>query len=390
VPVIGGIGDPESDRGRSGGGFLMDDMPYLVEPTPVLWAEDLNFFYGDGDSRNQVLFDINLHVAPGELVVMTGPSGSGKTTLLTLVGALRSVQEGRVEVLGHDLASLRGSDLVRVRRDLGFIFQMHNLFESLSAYENVKMAMQLNPNMRAVEMRERGMDMLERLGLGHRVDYKPHSLSGGQRQRVAIARALANRPRLVLADEPTAALDPDSTRNVVRLFKEMTEENGSSIVMVTHDHRIIEMADRLVHMVDGRIVSDIMLNDALRICEFLKDVDGFKNLTPTELTHVAETMTKRHYLPGEAVVQEGDEGHELFLISDGEVRVERIGQEVARLGPGEFFGESALLSGQPRNATVVANGALETYVLGEDGFRLAIEASANFREQLRRVYFVRH
>ena len=133
--------------------------------------------------------------------------------------------------------------------------------------------------------------MLERLGLGHRINHKPRSLSGGQRQRVAIARALANRPKLVLADEPTAALDQDSTRNVVRLFKELTVEDNSAILMVTHDHRIIELADRLVHMVDGRIVSDVMLNDALRICEFLKGVDLFKTLTPTELTHVAERRT---------------------------------------------------------------------------------------------------
>src|SRR5260370_11423768 len=136
--------------------------------------------------------------------------------------------------------------------------------------------------------------------------------------------------------------------------------------MVTHDHRIIELADRLVHMVDGRIVSDIMLNDALRICEFLKGVEGFKNLTPTELTSVAEHMTKRHYMPGEIVIREGDIGHELFLVSDGEVKVARDRAEVARLGPGEFFRELALMSGERRNATVVAADALEAYVLGDD------------------------
>jgi len=160
--------------------------------------------------------------------------------------------------------------------------------------------------------------------------------------------------------------------------------------MVTHDHRIIELADRLVHMVDGRIVSDVMLNDALRICEFLKGVDLFKTLTPTELTHVAERMTKRHYLPGDVVIQQGDTGHELFLVSDGGVKVERSGQEVARLGPGEFFGELALLSGNPRNATVVATDPLETYVLGESDFRSAMDKSESFRDQLRRVYFLRH
>ncbi|MGE5270796.1 MAG: ATP-binding cassette domain-containing protein [Thiohalocapsa sp.] len=361
-----------------------------VEPNPAVRVDDLNFAYGEGDARNPVLFDINCAVQPGQLVVMTGPSGSGKTTLLTLIGALRSAQEGRITVLGHDLSRLGAAGLVRVRRDIGFIFQMHNLFDSLSAFENVKMAMQLGDGQSAAQMRERGVAMLERLGLGHRIDYKPRSLSGGQRQRVAIARALANHPKLVLADEPTAALDPDSTRNVVHLFKELTVEQGTSIVMVTHDHRIIELADRLVHMVDGRIVSDIMLNDALRICEFLKSVEGFKNLTPTELTNVAEHMTKRHYMPDEVVIREGDIGTELFLVSEGQVKVERGGNEVARLGPGEFFGELALMSGERRNATVIAASPLETYVLGEPEFRAAIEASQSFRDQLRRVYFMRH
>jgi putative ABC transport system ATP-binding protein len=267
---------------------------------------------------------------------------------------------------------------------------MHNLFDALTAYENVKMALQLGSNGTPEQYRERGVAVLQRLGLGARIDAKPHDLSGGQRQRVAIARALVNRPRLVLADEPTAALDQAATRNVVRLFKELTEEDDTAILMVTHDHRIIELADRLVHMVDGRIVSDVMLNDALRICEFLKSVEGFKNLTPTELTHIAEHMTKRHYMPGEAIVHEGEAGHELYLISEGEVRVERGGNEVARLGPGEFFGELALLSGQPRNATVLATKPLETYVLGEGDFHAAITASASFRDQLRRVYFMRH
>ena len=358
---------------------------------PVVAADGVDFAYGQGDAQNQVLFDIGLTVEPGQLVVMTGPSGSGKTTLLTLIGALRSLQSGRIEVLGHDLSRLGPAGLVRVRRDIGFIFQMHNLFDSLSAYENVKMAMQLSAGgAAAATLRLRGVAMLESLGLAGRIDHKPRALSGGQRQRVAIARALVNRPKLVLADEPTAALDPAATRNVVRLFKELTVEDGTAIVMVTHDHRIVELADRLVHMVDGRIASDIMLNDALRICEFLKGVEGFKNLTPTELTQVAEHMTKRHYLPGDVIIREGDPGHELFLVSDGAVRVERAGGEVARLGPGEFFGELALMSGQPRNATVVAADPLETYVLDEADFHAAIEASASFREQLRRVYFLRH
>ncbi|MBV9150617.1 MAG: ATP-binding cassette domain-containing protein [Alphaproteobacteria bacterium] len=370
---------------------LSHDPDYpLTGAAPIVRAEGVNFAYGEGDSRNQVLFENRIAIAPGQLVVMTGPSGSGKTTLLTLIGGLRSVQEGRIEVLGQDIAGLARRDLVRVRRDIGFIFQMHNLFESLTAYENVKMAVQLAGRRSAATMRERIVGILERLGLGHRIDHKPHALSGGQRQRVAIARALANQPKLVLADEPTAALDKDATHTVVRLFKDMTVEHGTAILMVTHDHRIIELADRLVHMVDGRIVSDIVLNDALRICEFLKGVEAFKNLTPHELTDVAERMTRRQFMPGEVIIREGEVGEELFLISEGEVEIDRSGHEVARLGAGDFFGELSLMSGDPRNATVVATKPVDTYVLGKDDFRSAIEASAGFREQLRRVYFARH
>ena len=358
-------------------------------PAPVVRVEALNHFFGRGESRSQVLFDNEIEVGAGQLVVMTGPSGAGKTTLLTLVGALRSVQEGRIEVLGHDLSKLGRSELVVTRRHVGFIFQMHNLFDALSAFENVMMAMQLRGG-RPAEMQQRGAAILQRLGLGHRIDHKPRSLSGGERQRVAIARALVNSPNLVLADEPTAALDRDSAYKVVDLLKETTVEQGATVVMVTHDHRIIEKADRLVHMVDGRIASDVVLHDQLRICEFLKTVDLFKTLTPIELTNVAEKVTKRQFVAGDVVIRQGEPGEDFFLISDGSVEVMREGHDVARLGAGDFFGEAALITGEPRNATVVANDNLETYVLGKDEFRSAIEASRSFRDQLYRVYFLRH
>jgi putative ABC transport system ATP-binding protein len=278
---------------------------------------------------------------------------------------------------------------VEVRRDIGFIFQMHNLFDALSVYENVKMAAQLGDAPPA-EMRKRGCGILERLGLGHRIDYKPRHLSGGERQRVAIGRALVNHPRLVLADEPTAALDKESTMNVIGLLKQQTVEHGSAVMMVTHDHRIIDSADRLVHMVDGRIMSDVVLHDALRICEFLRPIDLFKTLTPRQLTDVAEKMTKRPYAAGETIIREGEAGEEFFLVSEGEVDVIRADHEVARLGSGIFFGEVALISGEPRNATVVAIGEVDTYVLGKTDFEAALATSQTFRDQLYRVYFMRH
>src|SRR5207302_9030054 len=154
------------------GGLLMVALaeidPCLPRATgPVVQAEGVNFIYGEGEARSQVLFDNRLEIAPGQLVVMTRPSGSGKTTLLTLIGALRSLQEGRIELLGNELSALPPRELVRVRRDIGFIFQLHNLFEALTAFENVKMALQLSEDCSAAVMRERAVAMLERLGLGH-------------------------------------------------------------------------------------------------------------------------------------------------------------------------------------------------------------------------------
>ena len=360
-----------------------------ASPEPAVRVHGLNHYYGEGEARNQVLFGNSIEIPAGQLVVMTGPSGAGKTTLLTLIGALRSVHEGRIEVLGRDLSRLGGGELVEVRRDIGFIFQMHNLFDALSAYENVKMAAQL-ANGELGDMRQRCTGILERLGLGHRIDYKPRFLSGGERQRVAIGRALVNQPRLILADEPTAALDKDSTMNVIALLKQTTIDYGAAVMMVTHDHRIIDSADRLVHMVDGRIVSDVVLHDALRICEFLRPIDVFKALTPQQLTDVAEHVKKRHFAGGETIVREGEPGEEFFVISDGEVEVIRADHEVARLGPGDFFGEVALISGEPRNATVVAEGGVDAYALGKTDFQTALASSRSFRDQLHRVYFMRH
>ena len=358
-------------------------------PEQVVRVEDLNHYYGEGEARNQVLFGNRIEIPAGQLVVMTGPSGAGKTTLLTLIGALRTAHEGRVEVLGRDLSRLAGGELVEVRRGIGFIFQMHNLFDALSAFENVKMAAQLG-DASSEDLRRRSTDILQRLGLGHRLHHKPRFLSGGERQRVAIGRALVNHPRLVLADEPTAALDKDSTMNVIALLKQMTVEHGSAVMMVTHDHRIIDSADRLVHMVDGRIMSDVVLHDALRICEFLRPIELFKTLTPRQLTDVAEKMTKRHFASGDTIIREGEPGEEFFLVSEGEVEVDRANHEVARLGPGDFFGEVALISGEPRNATVAAVDEVDTYVLGKGDFQTALATSQSFRDQLYRVYFMRH
>ena len=357
-------------------------------------VEHVNYFFGEGESRNQVLFDNCMEIDAGQLVIMTGPSGSGKTTLLTLIGALRSLQSGRIDILDRNLSGLRRTELLVMRRNIGFIFQMHNLFDSMSALENVKMAMQLG-GCPVSEMRRRGADILERLGLGHRIDHKPKALSGGQRQRVAVARALVNRPKLVLADEPTAALDKDSSRIVVNLLKELTTQDGCTVMMVTHDNRILELADRIVNMVDGTITSDVVLRDAVKICEFLRTVDLFKHLTPTELTNIAEKMKRSRYAKDEIIIREGEPGEAFFLIGHGSVDVRRRGAEaeeqlVATLGVGNFFGERALIVDEPRNATcVAASDQVEVFALDKANFKHALDTSASFKDQIQAIYFQR-
>ena len=220
---------------------------------PLVNAKGMSFAFGEGDLRKQILFDIDLEVRSSEMVLLTGPSGSGKTTILTLVGGLRSVREGELTVLGTDFKQATKRELVDTRRRIGFIFQAHNLMDFLTARENVAMAMQLHPDVGGAESRERVSELLELVGLKERMDYYPAKLSGGQRQRVAIARALVGRPQLVLADEPTAALDSHSGRDVVELLQRLATEHGAAILMVTHDNRVLDVADRIIEMEDGRI-----------------------------------------------------------------------------------------------------------------------------------------
>lgn len=220
----------------------------------IVSMRHLNFYFGQGELRKQILYDLSIDLPKGQIVIMTGPSGSGKTTLLTLIGGLRSAREGSLQVLGRELVGLNKAQLVDVRRNIGFIFQGHNLFESLTAAQNVQMAVELTRDRH--RKRQLSVEMLSQLGLADRVDYKPKSLSGGQKQRVAIARALVNQPRLILADEPTAALDKESGREVVTLMQQLAREQGCTILMVTHDNRILDVADRIVNLIDGNLESD--------------------------------------------------------------------------------------------------------------------------------------
>jgi putative ABC transport system ATP-binding protein len=224
----------------------------------VITINNLNHYFGNGELKKQALFDINLDINQGEIIIMTGPSGSGKTTLLTLMGGLRSAQEGSLKILGQEICGANKKQLTRLRCNIGYIFQAHNLMTFLTAKENVRMSLELHDQFLNQDMDAKAIDILETVGLGNRVNYYPESLSGGQRQRVAIARALVSHPKIVLADEPTAALDKKSGRDVVELMQKLAKEQGCTILLVTHDNRILDIADRIVYMEDGKLVSDRM------------------------------------------------------------------------------------------------------------------------------------
>ena len=217
----------------------------------------LSHWYGKGSTRRQVLQGVDLQISAGEVVLLTGPSGCGKTTLLTLIGALRKVQEGDVEVFGQQLRGAAREQRQRLRRRIGMIFQGHNLLRCLTAEQNVQMGADLLPNLGYRARRDQAREWLRSVGLEDELGKLPHDLSGGQKQRVAIARALAAKPQLLLADEPTAALDSGTGREVVELLKRLAREQSCSVLMVTHDPRILDVADRLVRMEDGRLYQTI-------------------------------------------------------------------------------------------------------------------------------------
>lgn len=210
-------------------------------------------WYGRGAARRQVLQEVALSIAPGEVVLLTGPSGCGKTTLLTLVGALRQVMAGSVRLFGVELLGAGRGQRQLLRRRIGMIFQGHNLLRCLTAEQNVQMGADLLTGLGYRARRDQAREWLRAVGLGDHLAKLPHDLSGGQKQRVAIARALAARPELLLADEPTAALDSRTGREVVDLLRRLARDQGCAVLMVTHDPRILDVADRLLRMEDGRL-----------------------------------------------------------------------------------------------------------------------------------------
>jgi putative ABC transport system ATP-binding protein len=218
---------------------------------PAVLLNRVGKAYGEGDVVVNALRDVDLEIQPEEFVVLLGPSGSGKTTLLNVIGGIEPPSSGRIAVGGHDVSALDEEGRTRFRREtVGFIFQFFNLIPTLTALENVELVAELGNGA------DRAGEMLERVGLGDRLDHFPAQLSGGEQQRVAVARALAGGPRVLLGDEPTGALDLETGRAVLALLHELSHELSQTVLLVTHNASIGRMADRVLRMRDGRIVSD--------------------------------------------------------------------------------------------------------------------------------------
>ena len=224
-----------------------------VKNSKSVLINDLSHYYGIGENRKRVLDGVNINIEQGELVLLKGPSGCGKTTLLTLIGALRTCQSGSLKVLNNELNGASRKTRQRLRRSIGMIFQGHNLLRCLTAEQNVQMGSDLIKDLTYLQRREIARNWLSEVGLDDHNKKFPSDLSGGQKQRVAIARSLSANPKLLLADEPTSALDSVTGREIVSLLKRLAKEQNCSVLMVTHDPRISDMADRILNMEDGKI-----------------------------------------------------------------------------------------------------------------------------------------
>lgn len=309
---------------------------------PIVLVQALNHYYGVRSLRTQVLFDINLEIHPGEFVILTGPSGSGKSTLLSLIGCLRSVQHGSLQVLGQELNGANDQARALVRRNFGYIFQASNLLTFLTVEQNIATSLELQDSYDPATLHRRTAEILDSVGILPQLKSYPQQLSGGQRQRAAIAGALVTQPKLVLADEPTAALDSRTGRQTVELMNHLAKKQGSAVLMVTHDPRILDLADRILHMEDGKL--DLAYSQELSLA-----LPGLKEEKIAAMDINPETIA---YEPGETILQEGDLADRFYVVLQGQVQVfrERSGgnnQILATLGRGKYFGEIGLL--QPNN-----------------------------------------
>ena len=226
----------------------------VATPKPAVIVRGIVKSFGDGDSKLTVLKGIDLEAADGEIMMLVGPSGCGKTTLISIIAGTMNADKGDVEVFGEHLLKLKKSAITRFRaQNIGFIFQSFNLIPTLNCAENVSVPL-LIQGVSARKAEQKGREMLERVGLGDKWRNRPNQLSGGQQQRVAIARALVHEPRLIICDEPTAALDAKNGAMIMELFHDVARKPGRAVIIVTHDNRIYKYADQIAQMEDGKII----------------------------------------------------------------------------------------------------------------------------------------
>ncbi|MEJ2603706.1 MAG: ATP-binding cassette domain-containing protein [Gammaproteobacteria bacterium] len=325
---------------------------------------DLDHAYGKGNLRKQILFGINTEIPAGEIVIVTGPSGSGKTTLLTIVGALRSAQSGSVKVLGEELCNAKPAQLESVRRRIGFIFQDHNLLAALTARQNVELGLRVARRWRGASLRRRAEEMLESVGMAEHRDKRPEQLSGGQRQRVAIARALGAEPPLLLADEPTASLDKQAGRDVVDRMQSLARDRGTTILMVTHDNRILDVADRIMHLEDGHLQT-------------------FTDAVIANTEHMMHMLAEnRQKQPLERVVDEMDESRFETALAELTAESERF-LETTRLANDEAFQsllERALRAYTARVARLLDAERASLMLVDEEAGELVLRVSQDLPE----------
>ncbi|MFN6484965.1 MULTISPECIES: ATP-binding cassette domain-containing protein [unclassified Nostoc] len=315
----------------------------------VIAIKRLNHYYREGKSQRQILFEIDLDIHPKEVVILTGASGSGKTTLLSLIGCMRSVQEGSLKVLNYELKGANEIQRMQIRRGIGYVFQHFNLLDFMTVQQNVMVSLELQDNFTPQKAKSQSSQILKAVGLGQHLNAYPRDLSGGQKQRVAIARALVHRPRLLLADEPTSALDRQTGQEVTELMTTLAKEQGSAVLIVTHDSRIFGASDRIVRMEDGKL--DVDYEGQLSVT--------LPTLTDKQLVKLIPRLKMLTFQPGEIVIRQGDVADRFYILIEGEVEIiqEFSGSEsklLKTLGPNNCFGEIGLLQQNKRTATVRA------------------------------------
>ena len=304
----------------------------------IVETENVNYYYNEGRNKKQVLFDIDLIIKPGEIVIITGESGSGKTTLISLIGCTRNVQEGSLKICGQELYRAREKKRMKLRRKIGYIFQQFNLLDFMNVRQNVQISLEIQPNFDPKKARQQTAAILEEVGLGNRLDDYPRGLSGGQKQRVAIARALVHQPQLVLADEPTAALDRKTGREVMEVMQNLAKKMGSAVLMVTHDSRVLDVGDRIFRMEDGRL--RIGYEESMSL--------ALPALSELQLTEILPKLELLLFPPGSIVVREGDPAEKFYIILEGLVEVVQNQPDsepvlLTTLGRNDYFGEIGLM-----------------------------------------------